>query len=102
MAKSQPSRSRKTTRGSTAPDMVHLDAESRECVARAAELRRVSVSDYVRVVALAQARRDVHATSNQRIHLSPDEQVAFWNALRHAPELTSAQRQLAAIMRACR
>ena len=33
------------------------------------------------------------------IRLAPDEQFAFWNALRQAPKLTADQRQLAAIMR---
>ena len=32
------------------PLMVRLDHESKKCLAKAAELRRISVSDYVRTV----------------------------------------------------
>jgi uncharacterized protein (DUF1778 family) len=99
MAKSHPSRSRKTTGRTTSPLMVRLDAESKACLALAAELRRISVSDYIRFVALAQARREIDAATEQTIRLSPEEQIAFWNALRQTPKLTTAQRQLAAIMR---
>jgi uncharacterized protein (DUF1778 family) len=99
MAKSQPSQSGKSTRRSTSPLMVRLDAESKACLARAAELRRISVSDYIRIVTLAQARREVDSAREQTIRLSPDEQLAFWNALRQKSKLTASQRQLAAIMR---
>ena len=33
--------------------MVRLDAESKACLTRAAELRHISVSDYIRIVTLA-------------------------------------------------
>jgi uncharacterized protein (DUF1778 family) len=41
--------------------MVRLDPDSKTCVSRAAELRHVSVSDYVRSVVVAQARRELLA-----------------------------------------
>jgi hypothetical protein len=50
-------------------------------------------------VALAQARRELDSAGEQTIRLSPNQQVAFWNALRQTPKLTAAQRQLAAVMR---
>jgi uncharacterized protein (DUF1778 family) len=93
VAKSHSSQSRKTTRRSTSPLMVRLDAESEACLARAAELRRISVSDYIRIVALAQARREVDSAREQTIRLAPDEQITFWNALRQTPKLTAAPRQ---------
>lgn len=99
MAKAKPSRSRKSVRPSTSPLMVRLDAESKTFLARAANLRHISVSDYIRIVTLAQARREVQAASEQTIRLSSEEQIAFWEALRQAPKLSTAQRQLAAIMR---
>lgn len=44
--------------GKTAsPLMVRLDEESKQCLTEAAALRQVSVSDYVRTVTVAQARR---------------------------------------------
>lgn len=39
------------------PLMVRLDEDGKAVLARAAELRWVSVSDYVRMVTVAQARR---------------------------------------------
>jgi uncharacterized protein (DUF1778 family) len=79
--------------------MVRLDDESKAFLTQAAELRRVSVSDYVRTVTVAQARREVHASREQAIALTPDEQLAFWNALSATPKLTEAQRKLGAVMR---
>jgi uncharacterized protein (DUF1778 family) len=79
--------------------MVRLDAESKAFLAAAAELRRVSVSDYVRTVTVSQARKEVLAAREQVVVLTPEEQLAFWNALNEVPKLTPAQRRLGAIMR---
>ena len=87
-------------KGSTASSlMVRLDEESKAFLAQAAELRRISVSDYVRAVAVVQARKEVLAAREQTIALSPEEQLAFWNALSEPPQLTDAQRQLGSVMR---
>ena len=79
--------------------MVRLDEESKQCLAEAAALRQVSVSDYVRTVTVAQARREVNAAQEQVIALTADEQLAFWNALNKSPKLTAAQRRLGRTMR---
>jgi uncharacterized protein (DUF1778 family) len=79
--------------------MVRLDEESKNVLTRAAELRRISVSDYVRAVTVAQARKEVRASRDQVIALTPDEQLAFWNALQEAPRLTPPQKDLGAVMR---
>lgn len=79
--------------------MVRLDAESKQTLTAAAELRRISVSDYVRTVTVAQARREVASARDRTILLSPDEQPAFWQALQATPKLTPAQKQLGAMMR---
>jgi uncharacterized protein (DUF1778 family) len=79
--------------------MVRLDQESKGYLSQAAELRRISVSDYVRLVTVAQARREVLAAREQTIVLSPEEQLAFWKALNELPRLTSSQRRLASMMR---
>jgi uncharacterized protein (DUF1778 family) len=79
--------------------MVRLDRKSKESIAKAAELRRVSVSDYVRLVTVAQAQREVSAAEQNIIALSPSEQLEFWNALNEPPRLTSAQRELGRLMR---
>lgn len=78
--------------------MVRLDADSKETLAAAAELRRISVSDYVRTVTIAQARREVAGAREQTITLSPDEQLAFWEALQAPPKLATAQKRLARLM----
>lgn len=78
---------------------VPLDDVSRAVVVRAAELRRVSASDYVRAVAVAQARHEVSSAQRQVIALSPGEQLQFWNALHSPPKLTAAQKRLGQVMR---
>jgi uncharacterized protein (DUF1778 family) len=79
--------------------MVRLDEESKAFVAQAAELRRISLSDYVRLVTVGQARREVQQAAHDTLVLTPEEQLAFWNALNDPPQLTSAQRELGALMR---
>ena len=81
------------------PLMVRLDEESKAYLARAAELRRISVSDYVRTVTVAQARREVLAADVQMLALTPDEQLAFWNALSETATLTKSQQRLGGMMR---
>ncbi len=78
--------------------MVRLDADSKQALTDAAQLRRISVSDYVRTVTVAQARREVASAREQTVLLSPDEQLAFWWALQAPPKLTAAQKRLGAIM----
>jgi uncharacterized protein (DUF1778 family) len=75
------------------------DEESKAVLARAAELRRISVSDYVRQVTVAQARKEVLAAREQVLVLTPEEQLAFWNALNAPPVLTDSQRRLGSLMR---
>lgn len=79
--------------------MVRLDKDSKACLAKAAELRRISISDYVRTVTVAQARREVLAAREQTITLTPAEQLAFWEALNEVPKLTAAQHRLGKLMR---
>jgi uncharacterized protein (DUF1778 family) len=79
--------------------MVRLDEESKTFLGRAAQLRGISVSDYVRTVTVAQARREVLAAQEQTIALTPKEQLDFWNALNETPQLTDAQRRLGSLMR---
>ena len=77
---------------------VQLDAAGRSALAEAALGRGVSVSDYVRTVAVGQARREVEAAASRTLVLAPDEQLAFWRALNAPAELTPAQRRLGALM----
>ena len=81
------------------PLMVRLDEESKAYLVRAAELRHVSTSDYVRTMIVPQARREVLAARQQTLALTPEEQLAFWNALNAPPALTPAQQRLGRVMR---
>lgn len=79
--------------------MVRLDEDSKSYIAKAAELRKVSISDYVRMVTVAQARHEVDQAEQNTIALSPEEQLAFWSALNSPTQLTKAQRELGRTMR---
>ena len=96
---SRPRSSKICRKAVASPLMVRLDAECKAAIAEAAELRRTSISDYVRTVTVAQARREVESASNQTIALSPDEQLRFWQALEAPTKLTPAQKRLGALMR---
>jgi uncharacterized protein (DUF1778 family) len=88
-----------TTPSRTSPLMVRLDAKSKQALAEAAELRGISVSDYVRTVMVAQARREVTGARHRTIRLSSQEQLAFWQALQAPANLTPAQKRLGSLMR---
>jgi uncharacterized protein (DUF1778 family) len=92
-------RTSKRTGKSTTTLMVRLDKESKNALAQAASLRKISVSDYVRVVTVAQARKEVSASGEHTISLSAPEQFAFWAALNQATKLTPAQKSLGKVMR---
>lgn len=93
----RPSRGKSRTSGDSL--MIRLDKESKGYLARAAELRRVSMSDYVRLVTISQARREVESAEENVIRMSPDEQLQFWKALQAPVKLTKAQKKLGRIMR---
>ena len=79
--------------------IVRLDKKSKALLVKAAELRGTSVSDFVRFVTCEQARREVYGAKNNVIVMTPDEQLAFWNALNETPVLTESQKRLGATMR---
>ncbi|MBT5706931.1 MAG: DUF1778 domain-containing protein [Verrucomicrobia bacterium] len=79
--------------------LVRLDKTSKDCLTKAAELRRISVSDYVRQITVTQAKREVEEAGNNTISLTADEQRAFWTALSETPRLTQSQKALGAIIR---
>lgn len=79
--------------------MVRLDEESKALLTTAAELRKISVSDYVRSIVVGQAKREIAAAESQVVSMSPDEQLQFWKALSKPPKLTKAQQKLGGMMR---
>ena len=98
MPEMQKAKTRKR-RAASSPLMVRLDDESKSFLAQAAKLRGISISDYVRSVTVALARREVESARSQTITLTPEGQLAFWKALQATPKLTAAQRKLGALMR---
>jgi len=79
--------------------LVRLDAESKRQIVEAAALRNISVSDFVKLVAVSQARAEIKAASENIIKMTPEEQLAFWQALQAPVKLTPAQLELGAIIR---
>ena len=79
--------------------MVRVDRSSKGVIARAARLRGVSASDYVRMVVLAEARHEIERARAHSITLSAEEQLAFWRALERPVSLTPRQRELGRIIR---
>ena len=86
-------------RTAASPLMVRLDEESKSLLTRAAELRHISVSDYVRQVVVSQASREVAAAAQQTISMTAEEQLAAWTALQEPVKLTPAQKRLGRVMR---
>lgn len=74
--------------------MVRLDDESKGYLSEAAKFRGLSLSDYVRAVTVPQARREVLAAREQTLAMTPEEQLAFWNALDAPSVLTESQKRL--------
>jgi uncharacterized protein (DUF1778 family) len=78
--------------------MVRLDPQSKAALAQAAALRKISMSDYVRSVTVAQALREVEEAQSNSLTLAPAEQIAFFEALKAPVKLTAKQRQLQRIV----
>ena len=63
-----------------------LDEESKACLGRRRELRRISVSDYVRTVTLPRHGVRFWHAREEIIALLAEEQLAFWKALNETSE----------------
>ncbi len=87
----------KKAKGLTDQVLIRLDASSKDYLSKAAEIRKISVSDYVRQVTVLQAKREVEESGKNIIALTPEEQEQFWHALNEAPKLTKSQKKLRAI-----
>ena len=79
--------------------MVRVDRESKGVITRAAKLRGVSASDYVRSVVVSQARRDIEEQRTRTIIMNAQDQLAFWRALNAPVSLTRRQKALRSIIR---
>lgn len=77
---------------------ARLDLESKQAVEQAAKLRHVGLSDYIRLVLVPAAKREVEQAKNQVLQMTADEQERFWKALQEPVKLTENQRKLGKIM----
>jgi uncharacterized protein (DUF1778 family) len=78
---------------------TRLSARNKRAIEQAAKLRNLSVSDYLRQVLVPMAEREVEGARHGVIEMTPDEQLAFWQALNEPASLTAAQKELARLMR---
>jgi len=77
---------------------ARLDPESKSIVEAAAKLRHVGLSDYIRLVLVPTAKREVERSKNQVLQMTADEQERFWLALEAPAKPTETQRKLGKIM----
>ncbi len=78
---------------------ARLDLKSKQAIVQAAKLRHVGLSDYIRLVLVPTAKREVEQAKNQVLQMTADEQERFWEALQAPAKPTKAQRKLGKIMR---
>jgi len=78
---------------------ARLDPESKNLIEEAARLRHVGLSDYIRLVLVPTARKEVLEAKQQVLHLTATEQEKFWEALRSPAKPTKAQKKLASLMK---
>ncbi len=86
------------TKQATTTLQTRLDPESKQTIVQAAKLRQVGLSDYVRLVLVSAAKREVEQAKNQVLQMTADEQERFWTALQAPVKLTKNQRKLGKIM----
>lgn len=77
---------------------TRLTLEQKQLIEKAAKLRNMAISDYVRLL-VAMAKREVESARSNVLELTADEQLEFWNALNAPVKLTPAQRRLSRLMR---
>ncbi len=78
---------------------ARLDPESKNLIEEAARLRRVGLSDYIRLVLVPAAQKEVLEAKQQVLHLTSSEQEKFWKALSAPAKPTKAQNKLGALMK---
>ena len=78
---------------------ARLDPQSKRAVEEAAKLRHVGLSDYIRLVLVPTAKREVAQAKNNVLQMTADEQERFWLALEAPAKPSEAQSELGKIMR---
>jgi uncharacterized protein (DUF1778 family) len=77
---------------------VRLDPANKNTIIEAAKLRNVGISDYIRLVLVPAAKREVELAKIQVIQMTADEQERFWQALQFTANPTDKQIELGKIM----
>ncbi|MBL8951521.1 MAG: DUF1778 domain-containing protein [Myxococcaceae bacterium] len=83
----------------TANVLIRFDARRKATVRRAAALRGLSVSDYVRSRIVSLAERDLEEAETGVLRLGREAQLSLWRALQNPPPPTKAQRALGELIR---
>jgi uncharacterized protein (DUF1778 family) len=86
------------TKTATTTLQTRLDQKSKQTIVQAAKLRQVGLSDYVRLVLVPAAKREIEQSKNQVLQMTADEQERFWMALQAPVKLTKNQCKLGKIM----
>ena len=79
--------------------LVRFDREAKSLVQRAATVRGLTDSDYVRTRVLPLAQQDVEESKTGVLPLTKEDQIVFWQALQHPPTPTRPQRALGKLVR---
>ena len=79
--------------------LVRFDRGAKAMVQRAASLRGLNVSDYVRSRILPLAKQDLDEANTGVLRLPREAQIAFWQALQQLPAPTRRQRKLGRLVR---
>lgn len=78
---------------------IRIDSAAKDFLTKAAALRGISVTDYVKMVTVVQARREVTADENDITIMTNEEQLTLWCALNEPVKLSPEQERLGKIMR---
>jgi uncharacterized protein (DUF1778 family) len=79
--------------------LVRFDRVDKVLLQRAAQLRGLTLSDYVRSKILPLARQDIEEAGFGVLRLPKGDQIAFWRALQHPPAPSKAQKALGRLVR---
>ena len=78
---------------------ARIDKKNKDLVVKAAKLRSMPTSDYVRSIVIEQARKEVDCAEKEVLQLTADEQLSFWKALDHDSSLIEKEIELGQLMR---
>ena len=78
---------------------ARINSENKGLIVQAAKLREIPVSDYMRLVLIDQARKEVTSNEQRVLQLTAAEQIEFWNALDNPKSLTESQKELGKLIK---